>query len=594
MTGGTFGLAGPWQDALQRITNMMTQGVDLSELVLPEGFGSKLAMERYAREYVKAHPRSDLAIMYGIAAVGVCVAAQGAWVLEAPIKGGGALEVPAIQHFMGVAPSGWRKSTALDAARKPLLRSLAKGAKHRAEISARMRTPMERRAREDIEPGGPAFDAKQFATIFNAGICPHTMLKDPTMEALRDFMVTNGGLAAVWSAEADVYRNIAAYSNDAGTLTFLLDGWSQESIETARVSRGMITIDSATLLQCVLFQTDVFAEVTGGAGARATGADSFISRGVFGRVWVVRATETGGFEALADDYADDNDFTASGLDGMELGDGERTPLGWATVDYEANLDMLVEESDEYRALKAMRREWEKARAEHGTGLQVPEIRPMDRHRIHMNADARLAYRRVQRLQLGIEAALHADNVDEDVRTVFTPLAARVTQHVLREALVMALGSEYRTVTGEMITDAATRILPWRIAHTADALLMRADEMAMDQIARVITENPRMESRTAMSLVLKVIARLAYDMPPNQREYGVRHDDISREVRELLPKRQQTGVGDLVDRTLADLVGSPDSRVRLAALPPDAPLTAKRDRYCIEERAMMRLLGRAVG
>src|SRR6478752_4187512 len=251
MTTKGFGLTGPWAAAAARITEMMTNGVDLSELTLPEGLGSGYAVEKYAREYCKVHPRSNLAIMYGIISVGVCVAAQGAWVLRAPIKGGGYLEVPVIQHFMGVAPSGWRKSTALDAAGKPLNRVLAKGVRHRMEIAAALRRNAEAQARENAEPGAPAFDAKQFSAVYNAALCQYTTMRDPTPEAIRDFLVNNGGVAAIRSAEADVYRNLSAYNKpgDSGTLTFFLDGWGQENIETARVGRGMISIESATLLQ---------------------------------------------------------------------------------------------------------------------------------------------------------------------------------------------------------------------------------------------------------------------------------------------------------------------------------------------------------
>jgi hypothetical protein len=566
---------------------MMTNGVDLSELTLPIGPSSELAVERYAREYCNVHPRSNLAIMYGIASVGVCVAAQGGWVLQAPIKGGGHLEVPVIQHFMGVAPSGWRKSTALDAARKPLNRVLAKGVRHRMEISSTMRRNAEAFARENADPGAPAFDPKQFAAVFNAGLCQHTTMKDPTPEAIRDFLVNNGGVAAIWSAEGDAYRNLSAYNKpgDTGSLSMFLDGWGQENIETARVGRGMISIDTATLLQTVLFQSDVFAEVTG--GGRAGGADSFVSRGMFGRIWVVRATEVGGFEALAQEYCDEDDFTADGVDGMEVM-GEKSQLGWALFDYENALTDLVRESDAYRAHKAMRRAWELQRTDHGTALQVPEVNGIERHVIHLNAEARLAYRRVQRLQLAIEAALYADGVDEDTRAVFNPLAARITQHVLREAIVIALGSGYRTVSGQHIEDAATRLLPWRIAHTADALLMRADELATDQLAKLIKENPRREDRTARAIVMKVVAQMTAELPEPLRDAGIGRFQIRERVLNMLPKDQQGSVGSLTDRILSDLVGTPGSGLRMAAASADAP-HGLGERYAIDQDSLARYL-----
>ena len=113
-----FDLPAAWRDAAERISTVMTMKIDPRDLVLPLGPCSEIGLERYAREYVAASGRSNLGIIYSIAAVGVCTATQGGWVLQCPLKGGGYLEVPAIQYAAGIAPSGWRKSTALDAARR--------------------------------------------------------------------------------------------------------------------------------------------------------------------------------------------------------------------------------------------------------------------------------------------------------------------------------------------------------------------------------------------------------------------------------------------------------------------------------------------
>ena len=123
-------------------------GIDPSDLELPLGYSSELGLERYAREYCAASGRSNLAVIYAIASVGVCIATQGGWVLRLPLKGGGYLDVPAIQFATAVAPSGWRKSTALDAARKALLHALSTGVRWRMDRTAVLRTSAEAAARD--------------------------------------------------------------------------------------------------------------------------------------------------------------------------------------------------------------------------------------------------------------------------------------------------------------------------------------------------------------------------------------------------------------------------------------------------------------
>lgn len=589
-----FGLSGAWSAAAESVIRLMTDGVDPRDLVLAEGYGSTLAVERYAREYCRVSPRASLAITYGIASVGVCVAGQGAWVLPCPIKGGGELEVPLIQHFIGVAPSGWRKSTALDSARRPLQRALRKGVRARTEALRVMRDQAERIARELLEQNpdprrggnGADIDRKQFVTIFTAGICPSTTIKDPTVEALRDFIIENGGVGAVLSAEADVFRNIAAYASDSGSLTFFLDLWQQESISTARVSKGLIQMDEAALIMAVLFQNDVFAEVTGGSGSRGGGADSFISRGMFGRFFVVRAAEAGGYIELAQDYADDDDFAATGLDGMCDENGVVTALGDALIEYEGNLEKLVEESNPYRMHKALRNKWDSAMREYGSDLQIGEFEEIPRHRLHLDAAARLAYRRVQRLQLAVESALAEPQIEEDVRQVFSPLASRITQHIMREALTMALGAGYRTVTGPMIEDAATRLFPWRVAHTADALLTRSQEIATENVARMSVENPTMADRTPDGAVLRALAKLAATGTAQERGQGFTRSQVSAKVRDgFSSKTARNGVSGLVASTLERLVSAPDGVVTARVDGMDGrkqPVI----RYMITERAML--------
>jgi Protein of unknown function (DUF3987) len=552
MIGDGFHLSGEWRTAAEQIATNMTTSIDPRDLILPGGSSSEIGLERYAREYVAASGRSNLAVVYAIASVGVCTATQGGWVLQCPLKGGGYLEVPPIQYATAVAPSGWRKSTALDAARKPVQRALLAGVRARMDRTSEMRALAIEGARRRMaeEEAGARPDAKQFAQVFNAGICPVTVVKDPTMEALGQILANNGGVGAIWSAEADIFRTMAAYNYDGGTLTPLLDGWSQEGMSTARVGRGMIEMGEVALNLIVLFQQEVFADVTGGAAARIGGTDSFISRGVFGRTWVVRATDAGRYEELAQQYDDNDDFEYHGPDGMALAGGELTPLGAALSDYSQALHDLVEESNWYRMDKALHRAWELALAEHGADLEVPEPAWPNRHELHLDRSARLAYRRVQRMQLAIEGALADDRVDEDVRDVFTPLASRFTQHVMREALTVSLGAGYRTVSAERIRDAATRIVPWRIACTADALLTRASEVSEVAIRQSAQSNPSGADLSAEGVIVRQLARLVQKYPGQAGE-GFTRGQVREGVRGVLSRSGAggAGMGRLVSETL---------------------------------------------
>lgn len=562
MTGDGFDLDGPWRAAVDQITRILGGEIDPRDLILPGGECSTIGIERYAREYVAASGRASLSMIYAIASVGVCTATQGAWALQLPLKGGGVLDVPPAEYACGIAQSGYRKSTALDAARRPLARALEEGKQWRIERLAELRRNGERTYREHADEGdGARLDNKQFNAVFTAGVCPTTIVKDPTMEGLGQMLANNGGVGAIWSAEADVYRNLTAFNSDGGTLTPLLDGWSGEGMSTIRVGRGVIEIPEVALNMIVLMQPEVFADVTGGAAVRGGGSDSFVNRGVFGRTWVFRAEAIAGYERLAQMYADDADFEAHGPDGMCDADGTLSPLGSALADYEGVLKDLVRDSNVFRMNRALHRAWTLAMIEYGADLQVPEPAIPEKHLIYLlKADDRLAYRRVQRMQLAIEAALNQPSVDEDVRDVFMPLVARFTQHVMREALVVSLGAGYRTVSAARILDAATRIIPWRIASTADALLTRAMEVSAGLLRESHLANPSGTDLSTEGIVRTHLARLVAKNP-TQRTDGFTRGDVRLAVKGALKKPDgSASISRLVETALETLAGRPDSGV----------------------------------
>lgn len=566
--GNPFNLDPTWRAATNRIIKMMETGI-VSSAELPIGPASTMGIERYARAVCDANPQADLGIMYGLVSVATCVAAQGAYVLKVPIRGGGWLVVPAIQYFIGIAPSGWRKSTALDVARKPLKEAVQYGETLRRKELPRLRSWAEKEAEAQI-PVGATMDPKQFAKVYNAGLCPVTLVKDPTVEGTRDLLVQNGGCSAIFAGEADVFRNIGAYAPDsAGSLTFILDGWSQDDIATMRVGRGMLQMDEAALYMAVLFQTDVFATVTSGSSRGNTGGgDSYQERGMFGRFWVVEATRTDGWEDAALDYSDDLpwDINETDADGMMDMYGERSLLGIALKSYREALANLVGESNQYRMKKALRHAWLAASAEHGNDLQVPEIDQEPRTELVLDQAALAEYNRIQRMYHALAAWLC--DADPDVQALWEPLVSRFVQHVLREALTITLAAGQRVVTAEILQDAALRIIPWRWGLSSLALTRRNNERVENIIATSFNENRSHDDLDVPTKVLKVMAKMAQERP-QERERGWSKTEIVRRCTSTItPKALRRGVGPRIREALEELLRT-NSGIVLADRSPDA-------------------------
>lgn len=559
-----------WRAVGNKIIKMMESGV-VSSAPLPVGPASTMGIERYARAVCDANPQADLGIMYALCSVATCVAAQGAYILKAPIRGGGWLVVPCIQYAIGIAPSGWRKSTALDVARAPLKDAISLGESLRRKDLPRLRDMAER----DAEPRLKAtvsLDPKQFAKVYNAGLCPVTLVKDPTVEGLRDMLVQNGGCAAVLAGEADVFRNVAAYAPDgAGSLTFLLDGWSQDDIATMRVGRGMLVMDEAALCMAVLFQTDVFATVTSGASnGRSAVGDSYQERGMFGRFWVVEATRTDGWEEAAMGYADDVpwDIDQTDSDGMRDQYGEISLLGIALKSYREALRNLVSESNSYRMTKALRHAWLAANTEYGNDLQVVEIEQTPRTEFTLDEAARAEYNRIQRLYHML--AGHLATADPDVQALWEPLISRFVQHVLREALTVTLAAGRRVVTAEILRDAALRIIPWRIGLSAIALTRRNNDRVDAVIGQSFAENRSQDDLDVPSKVLKVMSKMASECGREmERDAGWDRSTIIRRCTSTIPKPSRRGVGRRISDALDELLRTPGSGVTLAERPADA-------------------------
>jgi len=565
--GNPFNLDPKWRAAVTRIIKMMETGISSDDL--PMGPASTIGIERYARAVCDANPQSDLGIMYGLCSVATCVAAQGAFVLKAPIRGGGWLIAPAIQYFIGIAPSGWRKSTALDVARGPLKQAILEGEALRRKELPRLRDWAERDAAPQLKVG-VTLDTKQFAKVYNQGLCPVTLVKDPTVEGTRNLLVQNGGVSAIFAGEADVFRNVSAYAPDAaGSLTFILDGWSQDDIATMRVGSGMLRMEEAALYMAVLFQTDVFTMVTSGQARPGGTGDSYQERGMFGRFWVREATKTGGWETAAEDYADDLpwDVNQNDADGMTDQYGETSLLGLALKDYREALRDLVMESNQYRLKKALRHAWLQASTEFGNDLQVPEIMQEERTAFTLNDEALIEYNRIQRMYHALEAYL--SDADPDVQALWGPLVSRFVQHTLREALTITLGAGKRVVTAEILRDAALRVVPWRWGASAKALTRRNNERVDGIIAQSFNENAHQIDLDVPSKILKVMAKMASESNEQDRNWGWTKSQIIRRCTSTIPKANRRGVGPRIGDALEELLRTPGSGV----VPVERPLDA---------------------
>lgn len=546
-----FDLTGNWASTYEAIVSMMETGIaDPRFDELAEGPSSNRGIEKFARTICEYDQRADLGITYALAAVAVSTAAQGGFVLVCPVALGGKLEVPVVSHMFGVARSGWRKSSAIKAVQAPLDDALAMGERQRRDRLAELIAEAKDTARGDMSIDGQ-IDDKQFTEVFTKGLCSHTIVSDATVETLRNMVVNNGGVVSVLAAEADTLRNVTQYSapGASASLTIFLDLWDQARVSTGRVGAGMMVMDEAVLQMAVLFQTDVFAEVTGGTN----GADSFMARGMFGRIWVVETEKTGGWEEIAELYGDDVVHTDSD-------NSEPTSLDLAVYDYTRMLQDLVADSNEYRMFKALAHAWKASATKLGDELQVPEIYAQPRRKLTLTPSAQQAYNRLQRLYNAIEKAL--DDMDEDAQTMWGPLASRYVQHVMREAVIITLSSGSDEVTAETIQDAATRVVPWRWAATTRALSKRTQDRVEDIVEKAARDNRADVDLTIEGRIIRAMSKMTM-ADEQHRALGWPQGEITRKIIDAIPRADRKGgVRLTISKTLEKMSQDPESGITM--------------------------------
>lgn len=549
-------IAKAYAAARDQIVRLIRDGVRDADRVLPLGASSFGGAEALARAYCAATPQSDLAMLLPILTVGVSIAAQGAYRMELPVPGG-QLVVPVVQQFVGTAPSGNDKSTTLRVMSKPVEHAMTQAARSRsASVHDHILAATDDAQAAVQERGGDwAKESKQLGEVFGAGHCAFYKTSDPTPEALKAFIAAQGGVGVIEADEPDVFRNLRAYTDDGGSLTPMLIGWDQGNLATYRVSTGSTVMDEVVVPMAVLLQGEVFTDMTGGTGR---GGDSFIERGMFSRIWVADAhipPPPGGGEFPGEDaYVGSED-----PDRDEH--GQLTPLGKARQNYAGAVEFIAQAASEYRMRKAQRFAWLAAQATYGERLLVRKPPPAEKPIVlSLDRAALREFLRVQWLRDEVIAAVDKlAEAEPSVRGLWHPLAKRLTQHVMRDAAIMAMShGEHDAVSAEWIRDAATRLVPWRWALSVECLGRRAAEAGDVTIETALTGNPTMDDRSPTSLIVKALQTLTEG---SRTQPGERYRTewtaslVKQKAKNSIPSAKRKGIGPAIEQALAAAVAS---------------------------------------
>jgi hypothetical protein len=180
----------------------------------------------------------------------------------------------------------------------------------------------------------------------------------------------------------------------------------------------------------------------------------------------------------------------------------------------------------------------------------------------------MAYRRVQRLMQCIADHVHSSD-DAEAKELWAPTAARIVQHVLREALVMSLAAGFREVTAEFIEDAAIRILPWRWCQSANALTTRALERAENvMVEAVLSHNPNQKDLTADAMIKDILLKLGQE-DSTLASKGLPLSKLRDKVKSRLHPKHRNAVNRLLQISLESLTADPTSGIRQVQGPPNA-------------------------
>jgi hypothetical protein len=461
---------------------------------------------------------------------------------------GAHLDVPAIFQVTTLAPSGYGKSTVLG----PLIEMVdginKGGITRRGKIVASMASDAVAKIQSGLEAAGEgsgegSFTAQEAAEI-GAQIsawskCNQLVVDTGTPESLRDAMSLNGSTLGVMTAEPDILREVASYSKDSGSLKWMLDGWDGAKALVQRVGR-MIILPRTVMPYAIVIQPSSFDAFNASRTEKGGGGvDSIIGRGLYGRSWLTRVE---GFGGGADA------FSVSSASGAGM--GVASPVVQATVALEEKLEALAAGSDEYRAEMGMAIAWENAAFKDVEGLwEYPGL--PERCWFTMGSAAVQEYISVQNLRLAMmDVVAQMDAAAVGSSDIYNPMVTRITQHVLRVAMLLSLCDDpyRRDLPAWAIRDAGQRIVPWLFAAWCSEMRTYVDASARGALEQDVRSNPRGVDSSPEG---QVIAAIVKSYPGADQEFYM--SKIVNRVMQIRSNRIQGKVRPLVKEAFDSLV-----------------------------------------
>lgn len=452
-----------WSALYDRLRDTLLEGVGIpgEDPGLPVGDAPVTVIEKLARALADhSSPVVSLAMTFPLCLVTASVACQGAIFARTPKPGGSYLKIPAILQATVIAPSGYGKSNAL----VPLVEMIGE---LNGEAAGERRALVARWV-DGLEPGE---DAARWKKVLQYGWSDRLTLDSGTPEGMRSALLRGGGVAGVMTAEPDVLREINGYAKDGGTFRWLLDGWNADQIGVVRAEREMV-VPRACLPYIIMVQPNAFDEFNQSRAAAAGGrADAAISRGLYGRSFLVRITKWA--EAV----------TGYGLDeGVAgAGPGYLGPVAGAEAAFRKMARGLFLRTNDYRARMGVVIGWGEEKDKPETGerpvLPVPLWLGLAGDGAlwvyNMLQNVRLAlYNEVgRRLAVDEEGGGEGGSGLPGMSEVLMPMVSRLTQQAVRLAMLLALSEDPGCVVIPRwaLLDACFRLLPWLLDHWAQEM-----------------------------------------------------------------------------------------------------------------------------
>lgn len=477
----------PWALATRKITAALAgepRWAGSSNLPLPEENWDGGLGEAWGRELAEEGNR-DIQFLLPMIWVMTCTAGEGAFHIDLPDPG---VTVPLIIQAVGVAPTGQGKSSLLKRLKPTLEKALITG------LEARRAWISEQAAKYVGGVVGNPEKADAADALLKAALCPVTLTDGGTPQGTRDNLAANGFHRAVITDEDDMLRELSAFSNDSGTVTVLIKGWDREGYvvdrAAARSAPGRprvpddISLTEPSLPIGMILQEEAFID--------KTDKDHFDSKGILSR-WLMLV----GSERPIPDHYELPSAAAAQEAGADTSRGVKAGQAWSA---------LSKRGAGYRAAKAVVRAVRVAQSAGGETGGLEEIDPGPGVKLEWTDEALDAHRRVQQMRNDVRRALRERGLGDEASLY--AFAERLTQHVERIALARTLldDPQATVISARMISDTATRYMPWLTSHWIQVYRRRREEVGADAINEMFKYNRDLHDRTISTAVLGVMLR----------------------------------------------------------------------------------------